>query len=108
MSTPRQSSGGVQRYAPELDKRIRWYQGYRSSSWRVDETYVRVGGQWKYLFRAVDKYGRLIDFMLLGRRNTRAAHTFLGKAVKTMRNWPPHSITTDKLKFINKLFDVAA
>ena len=33
----------VQRYAPELEKRIRWYQGYRSSSWRVDETYVKVG-----------------------------------------------------------------
>ena len=44
----------VQRYAPELEKRVRWYQGYRSSSWRVDETYVRVGGKWKYLFRAVD------------------------------------------------------
>jgi transposase, IS6 family len=58
---------------------------------------VWVGGQWKYLFRAVDKYGRLIDFMLLDRRNTHAAHSFLGKAVKTMRNWPPHSITTDKL-----------
>jgi transposase, IS6 family len=48
----------VQRYAPELEKRIRWYQGYRSSFWRVDETYVKVGGQWKYLFRAVDKHGR--------------------------------------------------
>src|SRR5678816_4160172 len=51
----------VQRYAPELEKRVRWYQSYRSSSWRVDETYVRVGGKWKYLFRAVDKQGRLID-----------------------------------------------
>jgi len=37
----------VQHYAPELEKRTRWYQGYRSGSWRVDETYVRVGGQWK-------------------------------------------------------------
>ena len=41
--------------------------------------------------------GRLIDFMLSDRRNTRAAHRFLGKALKTMRNWPPVSITTDKL-----------
>src|SRR5512133_3445870 len=45
----------VQRYAPEIEKRVRWYQGYRSPSWRVDETYVKVGGKWKYLFRAVDK-----------------------------------------------------
>jgi len=41
--------------------------------------------------------GRLIDFMLSNRRNTRAAHRFLAKALKTMRNWPPFSITTDKL-----------
>jgi transposase, IS6 family len=87
----------VQRYAPELEKRVRWYQGYRSSSWRVDETYVRVGGKWKYLFRAVDKHGQLIDFMLSDRRNTKAARRFLAKALKVMRNWPPASITTDKL-----------
>jgi transposase, IS6 family len=76
----------VQRYAPEFEKRVRWYQGYRSGSWRVDETYVRVGGQWKYLLRVIDKHGQLIDFMLLDRRNTRAAYRFLGKALKTMRN----------------------
>jgi transposase, IS6 family len=87
----------VQRYAPEIEKRVRWYQGYRSSSWRVDETYVRVGGKWKYLFRAVDKQGRLIDFMLSDRRNTKAARRFLAKALKVMRTWPPVSITTDKL-----------
>jgi IS6 family transposase len=87
----------VHRYAPEREKRIRWYQGYRATSWRVDETYVTVGGKWKYLFRAVDKHGRLIDFMLAGRRNTTAAHRFLGKALKTMRPWPPSSITTDQL-----------
>ena len=75
----------VQCYAPELEKRVRRYQGYRSGSWRVDETYVRVGGQWKYLFRAVDKHGELIDFMLLDRRDTAAAYRFLGKALKTMR-----------------------
>src|SRR6195952_4526638 len=87
----------VHRYAPELEKGVRWYQGYRAPSWRVDETYIKVGGRWKYLFRAVDKHGRLIDFMLLERRSTRAAHRFLSKAVTTMRNWPPTSITTDKL-----------
>jgi IS6 family transposase len=56
-----------------------------------------VGGKWKYLFRAVDKHGRLIDFMLAGRRNTTAAHRFLGKTLKTMRPWPPSSIITDQL-----------
>jgi transposase-like protein len=63
----------------------------------VDETYVRVGGRWKYLFRAVDKHGRLIDFMLSDRRNARAAYRFLRKAVRTMGDYPPSSITTDKL-----------
>ncbi len=63
----------------------------------MDQTYIKVGGRWKYLFRAVDKHGQLIDFMLSERRNTRAAYRFLSKAVTTMRNWPPTSITTDKL-----------
>src|SRR6195952_1449203 len=53
----------VQRYAPELEKRVRAYQRYGSTSWRVDETYIKVGGRWKYLFRAVDKRGMLIDFL---------------------------------------------
>jgi transposase-like protein len=87
----------VQRYAPEIEKKVRWYQGSRCGSWRVDETYVRVGGKWRYLFRAVDKHGQLIDFMLSDRRNTQAAYRFLRKAVKTMSDYPPESITTDKL-----------
>ena len=72
----------VQRYAPEIEKRVRPYQGHRSGSWRVDETYVRVGGRWRYLFRAVDKHGRLIASMLSGRRDTGAAYRFLRKALK--------------------------
>jgi transposase, IS6 family len=87
----------VQRYAPEIEKRVRCYQGPRSDSWRVDETYVRVGGKWKYLWRAIDKHGRLIDFMLSDRRNAKAAYRFLGKALKIVKDWPPSSITTDKL-----------
>src|SRR5271156_1999595 len=93
----------VHRYAPELEKRVRWYQGYRATSWRVDETYVKVGGKWKYLFRAVDKNGRLIDFMLMDRRNTHAAHRFLGKALTTMRHWPPSSITQTSSAHTQKL-----
>ena len=87
----------VQRYAPEIEKRIRHFQGHRSGSWRVDETYVRVGGKWKYLFRAIDRHGQLIDFMLSDRRNTRAAYRFLRKALKMMGDYSPSSITTDRL-----------
>jgi transposase, IS6 family len=86
-----------QRYAPEIEKRVRPYQGHRSGSWRVDETYVRVGGRWRYLFRAVDKHGRLIDSMLSHRRDTGAAYRFLRKALRAVSDYPPSSITTDKL-----------
>jgi len=85
-------------YAPELEKRVRAYQGYGSKSWRLYKTYVKVGGRWKYLFRAFDKHDVLIDFMLSNRRNTRAAHRLLAKALTVMRKWPPVSITTDKLR----------
>ena len=87
----------VQRYAPEIEKRVRPYQGHRSGSWRVDETYVRVGGCWRSWFRAVDQHGRLIASMLSGRRDTGAAYRFLRKALRVMSDHPPSSITTDKL-----------
>ena len=57
----------VQRYAPEMEKRLRWqWRRPRSGSWRVDETYVKVRGKWAYLYRAVDKFGDTIDFLPLG------------------------------------------
>jgi len=53
----------VQRYAPKIEKRLRWqWRGPRSTSWCVDETYVKVRGKWAYLYRAVDKHGNTIDF----------------------------------------------
>jgi transposase, IS6 family len=85
----------VQRYAPEIEKRVRSHQGHRSGSWRVDETYLQVSG--RYLFRAVDKHGWLIASMLARHRNTGAAYRFIRKALKAMSDYPPSSITTDKL-----------
>ena len=87
----------VQHYAPEIEKRVRPYQGTRSGTWRVAATYVRVGGRCKCLFQAVDKHGQLIDFKLSDRRNTVATYRFLCKALKTMGDCPPSSITTNKL-----------
>ena len=75
----------VQRYAPELEKRTLWYQNRLSFSWRVDETYIRVKGQWKYLYRAIDKGGATLDFYLADRRNTKAAKRFLAKALRRSR-----------------------
>jgi len=62
----------TQRYAPELEKRSAWYRSRLSFSWRVDETYVRVKGRWKYLYRAIDKDGATLDFYLADRRNAKA------------------------------------
>ena len=53
----------VQRYGPELDKRCRPSLRATNDSWRVDETYIKVKGHWKYLYRAVDSKGNTLDFM---------------------------------------------
>lgn len=88
----------VQNYAPEIEKRLRWqWRQPRSTSWRVDETYVKVCGKWAYLYRAVDKFGDTIDFYLSPTRSTAAAKRFLGKALKGLKQWElPHVINTDK------------
>ncbi len=54
----------VLKYAPELDKRIRPHLELTNDSWRVDETYVKVKGVWKYLYRAVDSAGNTLDFIM--------------------------------------------
>ena len=54
----------VQRYAPVLNQRTRRELRNRNRSWRVDETYVKVAGNWAYLYRAVDSAGETIEFML--------------------------------------------
>jgi transposase-like protein len=62
-------------------------------SWRLDETYIKVKGQWRYLYRAVDKHGQTIDFLLTEHRDTEAALRFLKKAIR--RNGLPETITID-------------
>jgi len=88
----------VQKYAPEIEKRLRWHwRRPQSTSWRVDETYVKVRGQWTYLYRAVDKFGNTIDFYLSPTRNAKAAKRFLGKALNGLKDWEkPTVINTDK------------
>ena len=81
--------------APLMEKRIRWYQRYTDASWRVGETYVKVAGQWAYLYRAIDKNGDIIDFMLSPRRTAKSARRFLGKALKLRQDCPPETIKRD-------------
>ena len=63
-------------------------------SWRLDETYIRVKGAWKYLYRAVDKYGKTIDFLLTEQRDEQAAKRFLIKAIRR-HGEVPETITID-------------
>ena len=69
----------VQRYAPELERRLRRRLKPTNDSWRVDETYIRVRGKWCYLYRAVDSSGATIDFLLSAKREEAFAEHFLAK-----------------------------
>ena len=60
-------------YSPEIDKRARPDLKLTNDSWRVDETYIKVKGKWKYLYRAVDSHGMTKDFMLSAKRDKKAA-----------------------------------
>ena len=72
----------VQRYAPEIEKRLRWqWRGPCLTSRRVDKTYVEVRGKWTSLYRAIDKDMNTIDFCLLPLCNTAAVRRFLKKAL---------------------------
>ena len=83
----------VQHYTPEFEKRWRRFARTVGGSWRMDETYIKVRGQWMYLYRAVDKAGKTIDFHLSRKRDVNAAKAFLRKAMKGQRT--PTKITLD-------------
>jgi transposase-like protein len=78
----------VQRYAPEFEKRWRRFARPVGQSWRVDETYVKIRGEWCYLYRAVDRAGRTVDFRLSARRDVAAAKAFFRKAIKSQQRCP--------------------
>ena len=86
----------VQRYAPEINKRIRPHLKLAGTSYRVDETYIKVGKQCKYLYRAVDKAGNTIEFMLSAKRDVSAAKRFFKKMMRADHRRLPFSISVDK------------
>src|SRR5207247_2130482 len=75
----------VQHYTPEFEKRWKRFARPVGGSWRMDETYIRVKGEWMYLYRAVDKIGKTVDFYLSRTRDVNAAKAFLRKAMKGER-----------------------
>ena len=84
----------VRRYASEVVKRWNRFGRSCGRSWRVDETYIKVRGQWVYLYRAVDKAGQTIDFRMSRTRDVAAAKAFFKKAIRH-EGRPPHTITLD-------------
>src|SRR5262245_42473495 len=86
----------VQAYASELEKRIRPHLRPTNDSYRVDETYVKIKGAWKYLYRAVDSTGQTIDFMFSAKRDARAAKRFFRKMLKAASHSSPRVINVDK------------
>jgi len=79
---------------PVFKKAFRKRKRPVGKSWRVDETYVKVKGQWKYLYRAVDKAGNTVDFLLRAHRDKAAARRYFEKAIE--QNGEPETITVDK------------
>ena len=71
----------VIKYSPQLEEAFHRRKRSVWTSWRMDETYIKVKGEWRYLYRAVDKYGKTIDFLLTEQRDEKAARKFLNKAI---------------------------
>ena len=71
----------VIKYTPLLEMAFRQRKRPVGTSWRMDETYISVKGQWKYLYRAVDKAGHTVDFLLTANRDRKAATRFLRKSI---------------------------
>jgi putative transposase len=84
----------VLKYVPVLEKAFPARKRPVGGSWRLDDTYAKVKGAWKYLYRAVDKAGATVDFLLTAKRHGKAALRFLSKAID--RHGVPKEITNDK------------
>jgi transposase-like protein len=95
----------VQRYAPELDTRCRPHLKATTGSDRVDETCIKVKGQWNYLYRAVDSKGQTLDFLLSAKRDAQAVKRFVAKVLTGSHTSPPRVITVDKTAAYPTAFD---
>ena len=90
----------VQAYAPEIDKRCRPHLKTTNKSYRVDETYIKVKGKDRYLYRAVDSTGQTIDFLLTAKRDTEAAKLFFRKVFAAQENPTPRVVNVDPIPCI--------
>ncbi|MVA56854.1 IS6 family transposase [Agrobacterium vitis] len=84
----------VVKYSPFIACRAQRRKSAASSSWRMDETYIQVKGKWTYFYRAVDKYGKTLDFMLPEHRDEAAASAFFARVIEN-NGWP-EKVVIDK------------
>jgi putative transposase len=82
------------RFLPLIEKMARKHERPVGGNWRMDETYIKVKGVWKYLYRAVDKHGKTVDFLLTAKRDMAAAKRFFDKAMGL--NGHPDKVAMDK------------
>jgi transposase-like protein len=85
----------VLRFTPLLADAARPGRHLVGDRWQVDETYVKVAGQWRYVYRAIDQFGQVIDVYVSPRRDTKAAQRFFERAIRTTRI-APAEVTTDQ------------
>jgi hypothetical protein len=84
----------VQRFTPLLAEAARPCRHSVGDCWQVDETYVKVAGRWRYVYRAIDQFGQVIDVFVTPRRDATAAYRCFQRAVRTTKVTPPRSPPT--------------
>jgi transposase-like protein len=83
----------VQRFTPLLADAARFARHAPGNRWFVDETYVMVNGAWRYVYRAVDQHGQVIDVLVSARRDAQAARRFFTRALRTLKVIPNEVVT---------------
>ena len=83
----------VQRFTPLLADAARPCRHAVGDRWQVDETYVKVAGRWRYVYRAIDQFGQVIDVFVSPRRDVKAARRFFERAIDTTKRAPVEVIT---------------
>ena len=85
----------VLRFTPLLAEAARPCRRAVGDRWQVDETYVKLAGRWRYVYRAIDQFGQVIDVFVSSQRDARAARRFLEQAISTTKVTPVE-VVTDK------------
>jgi transposase-like protein len=83
----------VQRFTPLLVDAARFCRHSPGDRWFVDETYIKINGVWRYVYRAVDQYGQVIDVLVSARRDAQAARRFFQRALSTLKVRPSEVVT---------------